>query len=207
MLVRGSQYKKYKNYLLSIGEKMKYIIKKFNADFILDEIEQFRSQFVSSLTYSIESAKVIFDDKAYDPLDIYIEYDFQHKDGDKVIYGFNLKEEVAKNFGLDADKQHTSKQLLNISKHLKELADEIDNRYQPLSSKALAEAKDKQDSEYAKGINRSYRQVLKEAIAKDQAIRNDPQLEDKANKEFLNAEHNLNTQLDHTPSLKENVKD
>ena len=76
---------------------MKYIIKKFNADFILDEIEQFRSQFVSSLTYSIESAKVIFDDKAYDPLDIYIEYDFQQKDDDKVIYGFNLKEEIGKN--------------------------------------------------------------------------------------------------------------
>ena len=187
---------------------MKYIIRKLNADFIFDELEQVRKHFVGALTYTMESSKVIFDKKAYDPLDIYIEYDFQQKDGEKVIYGFNLKEEIGKNFGLDVDKHHSSKQLLNISKSLKELADEIDNRYQPMSTKTLAETKDKKDTEYAKNVNRSYRQVLKDAIAKDEAIQNEHSSEESKNtKDFLSPDYNLNTHQDHTPSLKDSLKD
>ena len=55
---------------------MKYIIRKFSADYIVDELEQVRKQFVDALTYTMESANVLFDEKANDPLDIYIEYDF-----------------------------------------------------------------------------------------------------------------------------------
>ena len=87
---------------------MKYIIRKFSADFIFDELEQVRKQFVDALTYTMESANVIFDKKASDPLDIYIEYDFQQKHSEDVVYGFNLREELIRNFALDVDKCHSS---------------------------------------------------------------------------------------------------
>lgn len=183
---------------------MKYIIKKLKADFIFDELEQIRKQFVNALTYTIESAKVNFDKQAYDPLDIYIEYDFQQKNAESVIYGFNLKEEIARNFGLDTNKYHSSKQLLNISKSLKELALEIDNRYQAISSRTLAETQDKKDNDYAKKVNRSYSQVLKDAIAQDEKLKREHAADQsKKTHDFLNAENNLNTRQDHNPSLKE----
>jgi len=40
---------------------MKYVIKKLTADFIFDELEQVRKQFVDALTYTMESAHVYFD--------------------------------------------------------------------------------------------------------------------------------------------------
>ena len=149
---------------------MKYIIRKLSADFIFDELEQVRKQFVDALTYTMESANIFFDKKAKDPLDIYIGYDFQQQHGEDVIYGFNLREEIARNFALDADNYHSSEQLLNIGKSLRELADEIDSRYDPEPTKTLTETKDKKDTEYAKNINRSYRDILKDAIAMDEAL-------------------------------------
>ena len=149
---------------------MKYIIRKFSADYIVDELEQVRKQFVDALTYTMESANISFDKKASDPLDIYIEYDFQQKHGEDVIYGFNLREEITRNFALDVEKNHSSEQLLNISKSLRELADDIDRRYDSEPTKTLAEAQDKKDTEYAKNVNRSYREILKDAIAKDEAL-------------------------------------
>ena len=152
---------------------MKYVIKKLTADFIFDELEQVRKQFVDALTYTMESAHVYFDKKAKDPLDIYIGYDFQQKHGEDVIYGFNLAEEIASEFGLDADKYHSSEQLLNIAKSLKKLADEIESRYDPEPTKTLAEIqlqKDEKEREYAKNINRSYREVLKDALAEDEKL-------------------------------------
>lgn len=148
---------------------MKYIIRKLSANFIFDELEQVRKQFVDALTYTMESANILFDDKANDPLDIYIEYDFQQKGCEDVVYGFNLREEIAKNFTLDADSYHSSKQLLKIGKSLRDLADDIDSRYDPQPTKKLAEIKNKKDTEYAKKINRSYREILKDAIAEDEA--------------------------------------
>lgn len=97
---------------------MKYIIKKLSTDFLFDEQEQVRMQFVDSLTYTMESSKVSFDKEAVDPLDIYIEYDFQQKDEKSVVHGFNLGEEIARNFELDVNQYHSSKQLLKISKNL-----------------------------------------------------------------------------------------
>jgi len=152
---------------------MKYIIRKLTADFIFDELEQVRKQFVEALTYTMESAHVYFDKKASDPLDIYIGYDFQQKHGEDVVYGFNLREEIASEFGLDADKYHSSEQLLNIGRSLKKLADEIELRYDPEPTKTLAEIqqqKDEKEREYAKNINRSYRDVLKDALAEDEAL-------------------------------------
>ena len=157
---------------------MKYIIRKFSADFIFDELEQVRKQFVDALTYTMESANVIFDKKASDPLDIYIEYDFQQKHGEDVIYGFNLREELIRNFALDVDKYHSSEQLLNISKSLRELAEEIDSRYDPEPTKTLAETQEKKDSDYAKKVNRSYREVLKDAIAMDEALQKEQSLDE-----------------------------
>ena len=157
---------------------MKYIIKKFSADFIFDELEQVRKQFVDALTYTMESANVLFDKKAGDPLDIYIEYDFQQKHGEDVIYGFNLREELIRNFALDVDKYHSSEQLLNISKSLRELAEEIDSRYDPEPTKTLAETQEKKDSDYAKKVNRSYREVLKDAIAMDEALQKEHLLDE-----------------------------
>jgi len=156
-----------------MSERMKYIIRKLTADFIFDELEQVRKQFVEALTYTMESAHVYFDKKASDPLDIYIGYDFQQKHGEDVVYGFNLREEIASEFGLDVDKYHSSEQLLNIGRSLKKLADEIELRYDPEPTKTLAEIqqqKDEKEREYAKNINRSYRDVLKDALAEDEAL-------------------------------------
>ncbi len=172
---------------------MKYIIKKFNEDFILDELEHVRKQFVEALTYTMESANVLFDVKADHPLDIYIEYDFQQKNAKKVVYGFNLREEIAKRFSLDVNQMHSSKQLLKISKSLKELANDIENHYDPAPKKTLDEVKRKQDAkeaEYAKKMNRSYREVLRDALAEDEALKKSRSLARfKSSKEFLNANY------------------
>ena len=157
---------------------MKYVIRKLSEEFIFDELELVRKQFVDALTYTMESANISFDKKANDPLDIYIEYDFQQKHGKDVIYGFNLREEIVRSFALDGDKYHSSKQLLNIGKSLREVADEIDRRYDSEPAKTLAEAKDKKDAEYAKNVNRSYRDVLKDAIAKDEALQKERSLDE-----------------------------
>ena len=147
---------------------MKYIIRKLSEDIFIDELEQFRTQFVDGLTYTMESANILFDKKANDPLDIYIEYDFQQKHGEDIVYGFNLREEITRNFALDVDKFHSSEQLLNIGKSLRVLADEIDSRYDSEPKKTLAKTQDKKDTEYAKNVNRSYREILKDAIAMDE---------------------------------------
>jgi len=147
---------------------MKYIIRKLSEDIFIDELEQFRTQFVGGLTYTMESANILFDKNANDPLDIYIEYDFQQKHGEDIVYGFNLREEISKNFALDVDKIHSSEQLLNIGKSLRVLADEIDSRYDSEPKKTLAETQDKKDTEYARNVNRSYREILKDAIAMDE---------------------------------------
>jgi len=150
---------------------MKYIIKQLSDEFIFEEMEQVRKQFVEALNYTMESATVFFDENAQDPLDFYIAYDFQQKHGEHIVYGFNLRDEIVRNFKLDKEKYHSSKTLLTISRHLKKLADEIEERYDPEPVKTLAAAKEKKDAEYAKSINRSYREVLKEAIEKDKAER------------------------------------
>ena len=147
---------------------MKYIVRKLSADIFIDELEQFRTQFVNGLTYTMETANILFDKKASDPLDIYIEYDFQQQHGEDIVYGFNLREEIARNFALDVDKVHSSEQLLNIGKSLRVLADEIDSRYDSEPKKTLAKTQDKKDTEYAKNVNRSYREILKDAIAMDE---------------------------------------
>ena len=151
---------------------MKYIIKQLSDDFIFEEMEQVRKQFVEALNYTMESATVFFDKNARDPLDFYIAYDFQQKHGDQVVYGFNLRDEILRNFNLDTSKYHSSKRLLEISQHLKKLADEIERRYDTEPTKTLAAAKEKRDTEFAKSINRSYREVLREAIAKDKIAAN-----------------------------------
>lgn len=152
---------------------MKYVIRKLTDDFIFDELELARKQFVDALTYTLETARIDFDESADDPLDIHINYDFQQKHGESVIYGFNLREEIARKFTLDVDKHHSSKQLMVISKSLRELANEIDSHYDPDPSKTIADAEaqqDKQQTDYAKNVNRSYRQVLKDALAEDEAL-------------------------------------
>ncbi len=153
---------------------MKYSVKKLTEDFIFEEIERVRIQFVDGLSYTLESAKIAFDEKATDPLDIYIEYDFQQKEQEDAVYGFNLAEEIGNNFGLTGEMSHSSEQLLGIGKSLRELADEIDKRYDPEPSKTLADIQDKVDkenTEFAENVNRSYRDVLKDAQAKDEALR------------------------------------
>jgi hypothetical protein len=100
---------------------MKYIVRKLSDDFIFDELEQVRKNFVSSLSYTLESAEVFFNKDAADPLDIFIRYDFEEK---KVIHGFNLSEEIARNFQLDVNEYHASESLLVISEKLKALAQE-----------------------------------------------------------------------------------
>lgn len=152
---------------------MKYVIKKLNEDFIAEELELVRKQFVDALTYTMDSANVLFDKKAADPLDIYIEYDFQQKHGEDVVYGFNLREEVLRNFGLGGERSHSSEQLLCIGKSFRDLADEIDARYDAEPEKTLADLEDKKDkekTEYAENVNRSYRQVLKDAKEQDAAL-------------------------------------
>ena len=187
---------------------MKYIIRKLSTDFIVEELEQVRKQFVDALTYTMESANVLFDKKANDPLDIYIEYDFQQKHGEDVVYGFNLREEIGRSFALDVEKYHSSEQLLNISKSLRKLVDEIDSRYDSEPTKTLAEAKDKKDAEYAKNVNRSYRQILKDAIAKDEALQKEHSLGEVTNtKDVLDSKYKLNLHLDQTKALNENEQD
>lgn len=150
---------------------MKYIIKQIGDDFIFEELENARKQFIESLNYSMESATIVFDKSVKDPLDFYIAYDFQQKNSEPVVYGFNLRDELIKYFKLDTNKYHDSKLLLAISQHLKTLADELAERYDPEPPKTIAEEKDKQAAEYAKSVNRSYRDILREAKAKDEAER------------------------------------
>ncbi|MCK5432263.1 MAG: hypothetical protein KAJ03_05935, partial [Gammaproteobacteria bacterium] len=83
-----------------------------------------------------------------------------------------------RNFALDVDKYHSSEQLLSISKSLRELAEEIDSRYDPEPTKTLAETQEKKDSDYAKKVNRSYREVLKDAIAMDEALQKEQSLDE-----------------------------
>lgn len=158
---------------------MKYIIRKLSEDFIFDEIERVRMQFVDGLTYTLESAKISFDKNASDPLDIYIGYDFQQKEGKDVVYGFNLAEEIAKSFKLDTTNYHSSQQLLSIAKSLRDLADEIDKKYDAEPAKTLADIEEKQSkkaTEFAENINKSYREVLKEAKEKDEALQKERSL-------------------------------
>ncbi len=167
---------------------MKYIIKQLSDDFILEEMEQVRKQFVEALNYTMESATVFFDQNAEDPLDFYIAYDFQQKHGEHVVYGFNLRDEIVKNFELDSNQYHSSKALLSIGRQLKKLAEEIDERYDPEPTKTIAAAKEKRDTDFAKGVNRSYREVLREAIEKDKAEaenKNQEFVEEKLNQTVL----------------------
>ena len=183
---------------------MKYIIRKLDSDFIFNELELVRQQFVEALTYTMESANIVFDKKAGHPLDVYIEYDFQQKDRDDVVYGFNLGEEIARNFGLDENKYHASEQLLTISKNLRQLADELDSRYKTEPVKSAAEIEEKQNTEYAKNVNRSYREVLKDALAKDEAQQKKRAIEEKKRSTgFLDAEYQLNPHQDNAPLLKD----
>ena len=182
---------------------MKYIIRKLNADFIFDELEQVRKQFVDALTYTMESASIVFDKQASDPLDIYIEYDFQQKEHDDVVYGFNLRDEISRNFKLDVNKFHASEQLLNISQKLRQLADELDSRYKVGPIKSAAEIQDQNNTDYAKKVNRSYREVLKDAIAKDEALQKEQALE--SSKGFLDGEYQINPHQDQAPLLEDNL--
>lgn len=148
---------------------MKYIVKQLSDDFIFEEMELARKQFVEALNYALESATIFFDKSATNPLDFYIAYDFQQKHGEPVVYGFNLRDELVRMFNLDENKYHSSKLALAMGQQLKRLADELEERYDPEPQKSIAETQDKQDAEYAKSINRSYREVLKEALEKDKA--------------------------------------
>ncbi len=171
---------------------MKYIVKRLSDNFISDEMEQVRKKFVDALTYTMESANVFFDEKSKDPLDVFIKYDFQQKDGEDVIHGFNLREEIFRNYGLDVEKYHLSEQLLIIAKNLRLLADEIDFRYDPDPDRTRAEIEDKKATDFAKNINRSYRDVLKDAIAQDEAMQKEIALEAvKKSKEALDGEYIL----------------
>jgi len=167
---------------------MKYIIKQLSDDFIFEELEQIRMQFVEGLNYTMANAAIIFDKKAQDPLDFYIAYDFQQKHGEHAVYGFNLRDEILRNFKLDNNQYHSSKTLLSISHQLKKLATELEERYDPEPTKTLATAKEKKDTDFAKSINRSYREVLKEAIAKDKAAseqKDEPFIEEQLNQTIL----------------------
>lgn len=148
---------------------MKYIVKQLSEDFIFEEMEQARQQFVEALNFTMENATIFFDKNANNPLDFYIAYDFQQKHGDPVVYGFNLRDELIRIFNLNDNKYHSSKSALALSQQLKKLAEEIAERYDPEPAKTIAESEDKKDAEYAKNINRSYREVLREAIEKDKA--------------------------------------
>jgi hypothetical protein len=152
---------------------MKYTVNKLTEDYIFDELELLRKQFVDALTYTMETANILFDKKANDPLDIYIEYDFQQKHGKDVVYGFNLREEIIRSFMLEGEKTHSSEQLITIGENLRQLADEIESRYDSDPAKSLADAKgkqDKKDTEFAANVNRSYSEMLKDAIAEDEAL-------------------------------------
>jgi len=158
---------------------VKYIVNKLTEDFIFEEIERVRIQFVDGLCYTLESANIAFDEKATDPLDIYIEYDFQQEEQEDVVYGFNLAEEIGKRFGLTGERSHSSEQLLGIGKSLRDLADEIDKRYDPEPNKTLADIQDqadKKNTEFAENVNRSYRDILKDAQAEDEALQKERSL-------------------------------
>lgn len=148
---------------------MKYIVKQIADDFIFDEMEQARKQFVEALNYTMESATIFFDKNPTNPLDFFIAYDFQQKHGDPVVYGFNLRDEMIRIFNLDDNKTHSSALALAISQQLKKLAEELEERYDPEPTKTIAETQEKKDTQYASSINRSYRDVLREAIEKDRA--------------------------------------
>lgn len=150
---------------------MKYIIKPISDDFLHEELEQVRRQFVEALNNKMETATLLFDKPAKDPLDFYIAFDFQQNNDDLVIYGFNLREELLRNFKLDSNKYHTSQSLLTISEQLKSLALEIDARYAAHSAQTLAEYQDDKATAYAKNINRSYSDVLRDALAEDEKTR------------------------------------
>ncbi len=77
--------------------------------------------------------------------------------------------------------------------------DELENKYRPESATTLAETKDKKDTDYAEKINRSFREVLKDAVAKDKAAQKEHVLNGHK-KEFIDAEYKLNSEQ--TPSLK-----
>jgi len=168
---------------------MKYSVKKLNDDFIFDELEQVRKNFVSALTYTMEGAEVFFNKDSSDPLDVFIKYDFEQKNGESVIHGFNLSEEIARNFKLDVNKYHASERLLMISEQLKALANEIDKRYKVESEPSTIEARDKKEADYAKKVNRSYKQVLKDAQEQDEKDRQE-RLKNEA-KEFIDVEYHL----------------
>lgn len=148
---------------------MKYIVKQLSDQFIFEEMEQVRKQFVEALNYTMESATIFFDKSATNPLDFYIAYDFQQKHGEHVVYGFNLRDELIRIFNLDERKYHSSKSALAVSRQLIKLAEELEARYDPEPTKTIAETQDRNDTEYAKQINRSYREVLRDAIEKDKA--------------------------------------
>jgi len=173
---------------------MKYIIKQLSDDFIFEELEQIRMQFIEGLNSTMANAAIIFDKTAQDHLDFYIAYDFQQKHGEHAVYGFNLRDEIIRNFKLDNNKTHSSKTLISISQHLKKLAAELEERYDPEPTKTLAAAKEQKETEFAKSINRSYREVLKEAIEKDKAAaecKDDAFVEEQLNQTIL-----LNNQSD-----------
>ena len=148
---------------------MKYIVRQISEDFLHDELEATRHQFIQALNFNMQSATVVFDKQAQDPLDFYIAYDFQQKNGNPVVYGFNLRDELLKNFKLDINQYHSSPFLLEISQHLQTLAEEMVARYVLNAPSGIAEIKEEQETEYARNINRSYKDVLKDAIAKDEA--------------------------------------
>lgn len=168
---------------------MKYIVKKLSKDFIFDELEQVRKNFVASLTYTLEGAEIFFNKDSSDPLDVFIKYDFEQKAGEKVIHGFNLSEELARNFKLDVNKHHSSEHLLMISEKLKALANEIDKRYKIEAKPSTLETKDKKETDYAKKVNRSYKQVLKDALEEDAKLRQ-KQAQSNA-KEFIDAKYQI----------------
>jgi len=184
------------NFIKSCGETVKYIVKKLSDDFLFDELEQVRKNFVNALTYTMESAEVFFKKDSADPLDIYIKYDFQQKQSSDVIHGFNFRDEIARNFKLDVNKQHSSEQLLVISEHLRRLANEIDKCYVVEATPSALETKDKKETDYAKSVNRSYKQILKDAKEEDERIRQ-AQLK-RQSKEFIDAEFQLNNDINQT---------
>ena len=148
---------------------MKYILRQINEDFLFEELEETRKQFIEALNFNMQTASIVFDKGSEDPLDFYIVYDFGQASGEPVIYGFNLRDELIKNFKLDVNQYHSSQFLLEISQRLQVLSEEMEARYVLNAPKSIAEIKDQQETEYAKNINRSYADVLKDAIAKDEA--------------------------------------
>lgn len=150
---------------------MKYIIKQIGEDFIFEELDNARRQFIDSLNLALQSATLAFDKNGSDPLDFYLAYDFQQNNGEFVVHGFNLRDEIIKSFKLDANRLHHSDQLLSIGQQLRELADEIEQRYDADPAKTLAEEqqqKERLQAEFAQNVNRSYRDILNEAKAKDE---------------------------------------